>query len=153
MKICKVCGCDLSTENTYKTNKSHCKECLKARTRQYRMDNTEQVREYDRQRYKNDLSRKEAAKQCVVKARSEGKYAEYQRRHRDKHPDRYKARTAVGNAIRDGRLKKGPCEECGTTEGIEAHHDDYSKPLDIRWLCASHHGAEHCQKGDMQRAI
>ena len=61
------------------------------------------------------------------------------RLHRERYPDKYRARTAVGNAVRDGRLTREPCEACGTTERVEAHHDDYSKPLEVRWLCKAHH--------------
>jgi len=35
-----------------------------------------------------------------------------------------------------------PCEVCGATPALR-HHDDYSKPLDIRWLCPLHHKAVH----------
>lgn len=51
------------------------------------------------------------------------------------------ARHAVNNAIRDGRLKRGRCEVCG--KRAEAHHVDYSKPLEVRWLCRRHHLNEH----------
>lgn len=53
------------------------------------------------------------------------------------------ARVAVGNAIQSGKLTKCPCEVCGTTHLVHAHHDDYSKALDVRWLCPKHHAAEH----------
>ena len=46
-------------------------------------------------------------------------------------------------SIRAGILIKGICEVCGTNENIEAHHDDYAKPLDIRWLCRKHHREHH----------
>jgi hypothetical protein len=59
------------------------------------------------------------------------------------HPDRYQAHTLVGNAVRDGRLIKLPCAVCGTTVHVHAHHDDYTRPLDVRWLCAEHHSAAH----------
>jgi hypothetical protein len=52
------------------------------------------------------------------------------------------ANIAVGNAVRDGRLTKRPCEKCGKLPA-EAHHDDYSKPLDVRWLCRPHHLEYH----------
>jgi ribosomal protein S27AE len=52
------------------------------------------------------------------------------------------ATTATSNAIRDGRLVPQPCEKCGS-ENVEAHHDDYSKPLDVRWLCRKHHLEHH----------
>lgn len=45
--------------------------------------------------------------------------------------------------IRKGDLIKLPCEVCGTNEKVEAHHDDYSKPLDVRWLCRKHHQEHH----------
>ena len=62
----------------------------------------------------------------------------HQRTRREKHPEKYHARTAVGNAIRDGRLIKQPCRICGNPKS-QAHHHDYSKPLDVDWLCFKHH--------------
>jgi hypothetical protein len=54
------------------------------------------------------------------------------------------ARIAVSNALRDGRLQRGPCEIGEDCEGpVQAHHDDYSKPLEVRWLCKKHHWQEH----------
>lgn len=58
------------------------------------------------------------------------------------HAVKRRARTAVSNAIRDGRLTRRPCYGCGC-EAAQAHHDDYSKPLDVRWLCTTCHAAEH----------
>jgi hypothetical protein len=68
------------------------------------------------------------------------------RKRRLDHPEQQRAHHAVNNALRDGRLTKGPCERepWGDCWGrMEAHHDDYSKPLDVRWFCSSHHGLEH----------
>lgn len=64
-------------------------------------------------------------------------------RYRARHPERVAAHRAVLNAKRRGRLKPKPCEVCGSTEAIEAHHDDYQKPLVVRWLCRKHHRAHH----------
>ncbi len=58
-----------------------------------------------------------------------------------------KAHVIVGNAIRDGRLLKEVCEDCGNTK-VHAHHDDYSKPLDVRWLCDIHHNEWHKLHGE-----
>ena len=53
-------------------------------------------------------------------------------------PDRARALLAVSIALRDGRLEMQPCEVCGAVDGVEAHHDDLTKPLDVRWRCADH---------------
>ncbi|WP_218650451.1 hypothetical protein [Brevundimonas sp. P7753] len=37
---------------------------------------------------------------------------------------------------------KGVCEVCSATR-VDAHHDDYSRPLDVRWLCRAHHMEVH----------
>lgn len=63
-------------------------------------------------------------------------------RMRNNHPERHAARNAVNNAIRDGRLVRMPCEVCGR-EDSQAHHDDYAKPLEVRWLCRPHHEDVH----------
>jgi len=39
--------------------------------------------------------------------------------------------------------KKHYCDICGTEENIHGHHPDYSKPLDVIWLCKSHHDKLH----------
>jgi hypothetical protein len=44
--------------------------------------------------------------------------------------------------VRKRRPPRQPCEVCGSLT-TEAHHDDYSKPLDIRWLCRIHHREHH----------
>jgi hypothetical protein len=66
------------------------------------------------------------------------------RRYRSNPENRAKdhARSMAATAIRLGRLVRQPCEECGRAN-TEAHHDDYSKPLEVRWLCKHHHQSLH----------
>ncbi len=52
-------------------------------------------------------------------------------------------RSITNNAIVSGILVRQPCEVCGTIDRIEAHHDDYTKPLEVRWLCKRHHDEHH----------
>lgn len=52
------------------------------------------------------------------------------------------ARWKVHRAIEAGRLRKQLCEVCGSPD-TQAHHDDYSRPLDVRWLCRVHHVEYH----------
>ena len=49
---------------------------------------------------------------------------------------------AVFGAVKVGLLVPQPCEKCADTES-EAHHDDYDKPLEVRWLCRSCHYTHH----------
>jgi ribosomal protein S27AE len=61
---------------------------------------------------------------------------------RDLHPVRYLARAKVNNALANGRITREPCEVCGDSVS-QAHHDDYRKPMDVRWLCKPHHREWH----------
>ena len=65
-----------------------------------------------------------------------------EKKYRLRNPEKVAARAKVRAAIKRGELTRQPCEVCGKEE-VEAHHDDYSRPLDVRWLCAEHHNAEH----------
>lgn len=51
---------------------------------------------------------------------------------------RANARSYLNQYVRRGKITKGPCAECGNPE-VEAHHADYSKPLDVTWLCRNCH--------------
>lgn len=53
-----------------------------------------------------------------------------------------RARTITAQAIAQGILTRQPCEECGNPRS-DAHHDDYSKPLRVRWLCRRDHQRWH----------
>lgn len=61
----------------------------------------------------------------------------------ERNRDKRRAQNVVSNAIRRGKLEKQPCEVCGTTK-VHAHHDDYTQPLQVRWLCPKHHKEAHC---------
>jgi hypothetical protein len=62
--------------------------------------------------------------------------------YRERNPEKYASRQAYRNALKSGALARLPCEICGNPKS-HGHHDDYSKPLDVRWLCHTHHVAEH----------
>lgn len=55
---------------------------------------------------------------------------------------RRSAREYLNLAVYFGHVKIQPCEACGAEE-VQAHHDDYTRPLDVRWLCGKHHAAVH----------
>lgn len=64
-----------------------------------------------------------------------------------RHPDRHRARVAVKDALRRGKLVKGPCAIGGDCLGdVQGHHHRYDQPLAVTWLCARHHRLVHLGK-------
>jgi hypothetical protein len=53
-----------------------------------------------------------------------------------------RARQQVKTAITAGRLVRQPCMSCGAVK-VQAHHHDYTKPLEVEWLCTTCHGKKH----------
>jgi hypothetical protein len=59
-----------------------------------------------------------------------------------------RARDMVRAAVRAGRLgKPKACEGCGRHRLLSGHHHDYSRPLDVEWLCVDCHAAAHRKLG------
>lgn len=56
-----------------------------------------------------------------------------------------RARATVATAVSRG-LRALPCEVCGSTVKLEAHHEDYSRPMYIHWLCQKHHAELHASR-------
>lgn len=59
----------------------------------------------------------------------------------------------IQSALHRGALTVQPCEVCGSGSYVDAHHDDYAKPLDVRWLCKSCHKHHHYQHGPGKNAF
>lgn len=87
------------------------------------------------EKWKADYYSRPEVKAAVI--RRENKYKE-----NPENRPKILARHEVKNALRSGRMTRLPCEKCGACP-TEAHHEDYSRPLDVRWLCEPHHTEEH----------
>lgn len=144
MKPCIRCGKFKKVDEFYKHPRmrdghlNKCKECCKEYARHTRHE-------------------KSGDAEWVKKERARGRN-KYHRLYAPEHPLRFvspsapqwvkdAAHNSVNNAVRDGRLPKPTnCEECGRSVPsrlLHGHHDDYYKPLDVRWMCATCHHAEH----------
>jgi uncharacterized OB-fold protein len=58
------------------------------------------------------------------------------------HPEKVSARSKARLALKRGTIKKQVCSKCGNVK-VDMHHQDYSKPVEIIWLCRRHHQQEH----------
>jgi hypothetical protein len=104
---------------------NYCKECRKT---------------YERDRARAGLKVEIEARRNAKPARREH-LARNTRQWREAHPEAWRAQSAVNSAVRDGRLVKATaCEECGATGRLHGHHEDYSQPLTVKWLCPACHG-------------
>jgi len=135
-KVCRRCGRSFPMDNYFrncKTADGHlniCKGCVKIQQFQYRKEHIEEIRSYDRERARLP-HRKELCSAITKRRRRE--VEGYQKCH-----------SAVDRAIRSGRIKRLQyCQVCGRVCKTEAHHNDYSKPYDVIWLCSSCHSQYH----------
>jgi hypothetical protein len=66
----------------------------------------------------------------------------YKKIQKERYPEKNKARELVHRALKKNKIIKLPCEICGDSKSF-AHHNDYSKPLEVIWLCKKHHNDIH----------
>ena len=147
-KVCDVCGStrpssDFYWRNDLKRFRSTCKVCWNAAAA---------AREATAEKKaKRSEQRKASRAQEVNRARERKSATEYRRRH----PEKADAKRIVRSAISRGDLiRPEACSQCGLgcvradgAPGIQAHHADYSKPLDVVWLCIKCHAKEHRNVG------
>jgi hypothetical protein len=154
MKICICCNQSKPAEDYYAHPQmadgrlGRCKACHKSEIHKNYLRRLEdpvwREKELDRQRAKTAKSRaagKKPSEEASKRGREKWLGANQHKR---------KAHFAVSNALRDKRLFRKPCEKCGD-ENSEAHHDDYLKPLDVRWLCKKHHNEHHVEMRRLER--
>lgn len=145
-KVCTKCGEEKQLDEFYRDanrdrgRRSSCKMCHT----KYRNENLERMRKRANAYYA--AHKKQMAlisRRCYLNNHT--KRIEYHRKYYHENRELCIVRAKSRYAIQTERLIPCPCEICGTTERIEGHHEDYSKPLDVRWLCKSHHSLLHAQ--------
>ena len=134
MKACFKCGKSKPIDEFYRHAQmadghlNKCKDCTKTDVAKHYRDTIEDRTAYERERFQRPERKK-----AILR---------YARKRNRLYPEKLRARAAVARAIRNGGLHRQPCEVCGAKR-TQAHHDDYSKPLTVRWLCYKHHLAVH----------
>lgn len=115
-----------------------CKECTKA----------DSARRIERKK-QDPVWRAQERARCREKSKKErilGKIKPIKQETRQKwdaaNREKKHAHRLMFRAIRSGKLVRLPCEVCGDPNS-HGHHHDYSKPLDVWWLCPVHHGQAH----------
>jgi hypothetical protein len=167
-KKCTKCGVEkeLSEFNKSSRNKSgvraECQKCQREHGRNFRLLNYEKELERCRKKDKTYIAngkRKEWTKAWRKTEKGKAWLKEYVERYRERKnelakirmkPKRqtpeYKAkhncRSLTRYAIKTKTLVRQPCEVCGAPRA-QAHHEDYSKPLEVRWFCQKHHAELH----------
>ncbi len=108
---------------------SRCKQCMR-----------EKVKAWEAKAYPNKPKRPRNPQAPHIRASKR----DYQRAYRAKDPTKYKThKTLSVKRRRRVFVSLKPCEICGKSKRLDAHHPDYSKPLLIVWLCHKCHMALH----------
>ena len=135
VKDCFKCGETKPLSAFYKHKQmadghlNKCKQCAKVDVKNNRESNIEYYREYDR-------------------IRGNRQAYEYIKEYRSRYPNKFIAHKIVRNAMKQKKLFREPCVVCGTDESVVAHHSDYLKPLNVIWMCQSHHKQWHQKNGE-----
>lgn len=145
-------------------NKCECSNCKKCKNRiyyrEYRLRNPEKQKEknkkqaekrkitnYQKEYLKNNpqIRKKIAENRKLYVKENLDKIKQYVKRHQLKNRDKYLARQHLRRQVLRGKiLKPKNCEKCGLVkERIEGHHTDYTRKLEVIWLCKECHQNEH----------
>ena len=165
---CKKCNAEIAKEYRKKNPGMAAKQQA-----EYREKNPNKIREYNKKNWKenkekltlkkkewdkknpnyysewywsNDESRKkkkESHKKWLDKNKEYQKIAA--KLHKERYPEKVRARDILRKAVYYAKIEKPKvCQECKMKKTrIEGHHEDYSKPLEVIWLCVSCHRKIH----------
>lgn len=141
MKLCRTCNTEKESKDFHKRKASkdglaaRCKSCQK---------------KYDDARLR-DPKRMEMRRQYQKTEKGREAHNRATKKWIEKNTIKRAVHILTGNAIRDGILIKKRCEVCQAKK-VHAHHDDYAKPLEVRWLCDKHHNDWHNENGEGKNA-
>jgi hypothetical protein len=149
MKTCRECNVEMPLSNFYAHAKmkdgylNKCKECVKSRVGKYVKVNPEKKKEWSRN-YINSEAGKEKVKTYLSTEKGKEVRKKALESYRKNHPIRSRARYIVSYEIQCGRLvRPSICSCCGIDCKPHGHHNDYTKPIEVEWLCEPCHKKWH----------
>ena len=152
LKRCKKCQQEKPSSEYYRHRKSRdgldylCKECSRGKAREWQRSNPERHAEASARWDRENIERKRELRRESYR-RHRAAQMQRSKARRDEEPEKYRARYTLTNAVREGKIAKpSACEDCGkelSARLIHGHHHDYSKPLEVEWLCAPCHATRH----------
>ncbi len=156
VKQCTACGETKPLSAFHATSKGRdgrraaCKPCRLQQEADRRARHGDRIRARQRdhyQRHREEMCERQRVHRRQNRAALRAYFREYRRRRPDviragqrrwnaANPEKRRAHSALWNAIRRGVVRIATsCEDCRRRGYVEAHHDDYQKPLVVRWLC------------------
>lgn len=136
--ICSTCKADQPCDN-FPKNEKRCRPCLAVKYKRWALKNADKRRAINL-RYSRTDKGLENSRRCGKSYRERGEF-------RSDPEWRKLTANAQGKlkyAVKTGKIKRQPCNKCGDLK-THGHHHDYSKPLDVIWLCSMHHKEIHHQ--------
>lgn len=141
MKTCKKCHEEKELSEFHKNKPSKdghinkCRSCVKPYNAKYREDNSKLIAEYSK--LPHILAIRRAYKKTEAGKRSQ--HISSKKTHA-RYPNSVNAQNKFNRAIFSGKIIRPTfCEGCDIICNPDGHHDDYNRPLDIRWLCKTCH--------------
>lgn len=168
MKKCFKCGEEKDLNDFYVHSQmgdghlNKCKECTKKDAKEIRITNNEYYKNYDksramlphrveaRKKYADDHPDKIRVYREKYVVNNPDKVSKAKNEYRLNNKQKCIAHSRLQYAVDSQKIIKKPCEMCGNKKS-QAHHDDYSKPLDVKWLCSKHHGLRHRELNKLKK--
>lgn len=131
LKVCSTCEYSKDVSHFYWNKRFEkyyysCIECHRKNVKEYKTKKGADIMKW---------SKTEKGKTSINEARKRS-YAKF--------PEKWDARAKLRYAVKMGRLSKPiVCDTCEENKVLQGHHEDYSKPLDVMWLCSKCHADRH----------
>lgn len=156
MKTCTNCYQDKGHDEFHKVKRHKdglayfCKQCTCEKARNNRLAKLDEYKEKARIKSRTCQRQKQTTKEFQKRPEEVEKSRARNRLWSKNNRIKKNAHGLVYKALAKGKLLKSTCEKCGE-EKTEAHHRDYSKPLEVMWLCRVHHAEIHREEREHQR--